>query len=62
MAKRKESDLKERLERYRQIKLTRSRPEDGATDLKSGLVCVRRRKALPASGAQFRHSVVPQHA
>ncbi len=60
MAKRKESDLKERLERYRQIKLTRSRPEDGATDLKSGLVCVRRRK--PASGAQFRHSVVPQHA
>ncbi len=25
----KESDLKERLERYRQIKLTHSRPEDG---------------------------------
>ena len=52
MAKRKESDLKERLERYRQIKLTVVGRKTGQTDLKSGLVCVRRRKALPASGAR----------
>ena len=62
MAKKKKSDLKERLERYPQIKLTVVGRKTGQQISNPVWFRVRRRKALPASGARFRHSVVPQHA